>query len=90
VESAIDAWEAELEPLHEFILPGGCPAAAQLHFARCVCRRAERTIVRLAGEQPVRGELMRYVNRLSDALFMLARRINQLAGVPDVAWRRTP
>jgi len=89
LEAVIDGWEAELRPLREFILPGGTPVAAQLHLARCVCRRAERLIVRLAAEQPLRGEVVRYVNRLSDALFVLARTVNRLSGVPDVAWRRT-
>lgn len=86
LEAAIDRWEAELEPLRQFILPGGSPAAAQLHFARCVCRRAERLVVRLAASELIRGEVMRYLNRLSDALFVLARRVNREAGVADVAW----
>lgn len=87
LEQAMDRWQAELEPLRQFILPGGSPAAAELHLARCVCRRAERLIVRLAAEIPVRGEVLRYVNRLSDALFVLARHANRLVGVPDVVWR---
>ena len=88
LEQAIDRWQAELEPLREFILPGGCPAAAQLHLARCVCRRAERLIVRLAADEPIRGEVLRFANRLSDALFVLARHVNRLAGVADVTWQQ--
>jgi cob(I)alamin adenosyltransferase len=87
LEAAIDRFEAMLEPLRAFILPGGSPAAAQLHLARCVCRRAERRVVHLAGRQPIRGELGRYLNRLSDLLFVLARSVNRAAGVPDVLWR---
>jgi cob(I)alamin adenosyltransferase len=87
LESAIDCYEAGLEPLREFILPGGSPAAAQLHVARCICRRAERRLVQLASAEPIRGELIRYLNRLSDLLFVAARAVNQSAGVPDVKWR---
>jgi cob(I)alamin adenosyltransferase len=88
LEEAIDRWEAALEPLREFILPGGSAAAAQLHLARCVCRRAERLLVGLATyAAPVRGEVLRYINRLSDALFVAARSANRAAGVSDVKWR---
>jgi cob(I)alamin adenosyltransferase len=73
LEQAIDRWEADLEPLREFILPGGSAAAAQLHLARSVCRRAERLLVALSADAAVRGELIRYLNRLSDALFVAAR-----------------
>lgn len=90
LESAVDGWDAELEPLREFILPGGALPAAQMHLARCVCRRAERAVVHLAAQQPVRGQLLRYLNRLSDALFVLARTVNRLSGVGEVAWRPTP
>jgi cob(I)alamin adenosyltransferase len=86
LEAAIDRHEALLEPLRAFVLPGGAPAAAALHVARCVCRRAERRIVHLAAEQPVRGEVLRYVNRLSDLLFVLARAVNRANRVPDVTW----
>ena len=88
LEAAIDRWESELAPLNEFILPGGSAAAAQVHFARGVCRRAEREMVALAAVGPLRGEALRYINRLSDALFVLARTLNRLAGEPDVVWRR--
>jgi cob(I)alamin adenosyltransferase len=88
LEAAIDRWEAVLEPLREFILPGGSPAAAQLHLARCLCRRAERLLVGLAADAtPVRGEVLRYINRLSDALFVAARAANHSAGISDVKWR---
>jgi cob(I)alamin adenosyltransferase len=90
LEQAIDRWEARLEPLREFILPGGCPAAAQLHLARCICRRAERLLVGVAaGETTVRREVLQYINRLSDALFVAARFANHSFGTPDVKWRPT-
>jgi cob(I)alamin adenosyltransferase len=88
-EGQIDALEAELLPLTQFILPGGTPAAAQIHLARTICRRAERLVVRL-GHQPdehVGGSLLVYLNRLSDLLFVLARAVNRRAGVADVPWR---
>ncbi|MCS6797321.1 MAG: cob(I)yrinic acid a,c-diamide adenosyltransferase [Myxococcota bacterium] len=86
LESQIDAIEAELPPLRTFILAGGCRAAALLHVARTVCRRAERRIVTLSATEPVRPEVIRYVNRLSDFLFVLARRSNARAAIPDVPW----
>jgi cob(I)alamin adenosyltransferase len=88
LEAAIDALEAELPPLTRFILPGGTAAAATLHLARTVCRRAERQAVRL-GHTPgehVPRTLIVYLNRLSDLLFVLARAINHRAGVADVPW----
>ena len=88
LEAAIDRHESSLEPLRAFILPGGTPAAAQLHLARCVCRRAERRLVHLAGREPVRGEVIRYLNRLSDLLFVLARSVNRTAGEPDIMWQQ--
>jgi cob(I)alamin adenosyltransferase len=86
LERAIDAAESELEPLKTFVLPGGSPAAAALHLARCVCRRAERAAVGLGANEPVRGEVVIYLNRLSDLLFVLARLANHRAKVPDVPW----
>jgi len=86
LETAIDASETELPPLTQFILPGGSPAAAALHHARTVCRRAERRVVTLQHEARVRGEVGRYVNRLSDLLFSWARLANLRANVPDVPW----
>jgi cob(I)alamin adenosyltransferase len=88
LEQSIDAWEANLPPLKAFILPGGSTAAAHLHWARTVSRRAERLIVELAAGEPIRGEVLRYTNRLSDALFVAAREANRAAGVTDVAWQQ--
>ncbi|MEQ8850126.1 cob(I)yrinic acid a,c-diamide adenosyltransferase [Botrimarina sp.] len=88
LEAAIDQHQAGLPPLKQFILPGGVAAAAFLHQARCVCRRAERHVVTLAASEPVRELPVRYVNRLSDLLFVLARAANQAAGVADVPWRK--
>jgi cob(I)alamin adenosyltransferase len=88
LEHLIDQLEAPLEPLKTFILPGGSPSAAAFHVARTVCRRAERAVVRLAateGESVEEGAL-RYLNRLSDLLFVIARHENAREGVADVAW----
>jgi cob(I)alamin adenosyltransferase len=88
LEQRIDALEAELPRLTRFILPGGCPCAAQVHLARTVCRRAERLAVRLARQpgEHVPDALLVYLNRLSDALFVVARAVNFRAGVADVPW----
>jgi len=89
LETTIDGLETELEPLVQFILPGGTPPAAALHLARTVCRRAERLIVRLAhlpGEDVPRPLLV-YLNRLSDLLFVLARVVNRRAGAQDTVWK---
>lgn len=86
LERAIDDSEAGLAPLKNFVLPGGTTGAAALHFARTVCRRAEREVVALAGAEPVRPVLVVYLNRLSDLLFSLARQVNHVAGVADVPW----
>lgn len=85
-ERAMDAAEAELPPLRAFILPGGTTQAAALHHARTVCRRAERSVVRLAREAEVPPLIIIYLNRLSDLLFMLARLANHRAGHPDQTW----
>jgi cob(I)alamin adenosyltransferase len=87
VEAAIDQFDGSLAPLRSFILPGGTLAAAQLHVARCVCRRAERSMVALHEREPLRDVLLHYVNRVSDLLFVLARAANASAGVPDVPWQ---
>jgi cob(I)alamin adenosyltransferase len=85
LEAEIDALNAELAPLKSFILPGGTPAAAALHLARTVCRRAEREAVRLAeAGAPVNGPALRYLNRLSDLLFVAARRAS---GPDEVLWK---
>ena len=85
LEHWIDEAESSLAPLRRFVLPGGSPAAAALHLARTVCRRAERHIVSL-GPEAVDADLLAYVNRLSDLLFVLARLANARAGVPDREW----
>jgi cob(I)alamin adenosyltransferase len=87
LEQIIDRLEATLEPLRQFILPGGSPAAAHLHLARTICRRAERAVVALARDEPVNAEVVRYLNRLSDCLFVLARSANARAAIADVAWQ---
>lgn len=86
LEGAIDALEEGLPALTTFVLPGGSPGSSHLHVARTVCRRAERRLVALSVNEPVRGELVRYLNRLSDLLFTMARRANHEAGVADVPW----
>jgi cob(I)alamin adenosyltransferase len=85
LEAWIDALETELPPLRRFILPGGSPAGSALHVARTVCRRAERAMVAL-GPGAFEPELLVYVNRLSDLLFVMARAINHRAGLPETAW----
>lgn len=86
LEACIDRYESELEPLKSFVLPGGSQAAAAFHVARTVCRRAERRAVALNAAEPLDPTLLKYLNRLSDLLFTLARLENARAGVPDVAW----
>lgn len=87
IEKDIDALNGDLQPLRSFILPGGTPAAAHLHVARTVCRRAERMIVELAGaaDEPVSDAAIQYINRLSDFLFVAARHAND-KGAGDVLW----
>lgn len=85
LEGWIDALEAELPPLRRFILAGGSPAGASLHVARTVCRRAERAMVAL-GPDAFESELLTYVNRLSDLLFVMARAVNRRAGVAEAEW----
>lgn len=90
LEHAIDAMEAELAPLKQFILPGGSLAAANLHVARTVCRRAERRVVSLADSTEEMRTTIKYLNRLSDYLFVAARFANLRHGVKDVAWKQNP
>ncbi|HEX9295850.1 MAG TPA: cob(I)yrinic acid a,c-diamide adenosyltransferase [Polyangiaceae bacterium] len=90
LERAIDTAEEGLAPLRSFVLPGGTPGAAALHVARCVVRRAERSVIATSAEAPVRREIVIYLNRLSDLLFVLARRANHLAAVADVPWHGRP
>lgn len=87
LERHIDAAEANLPPLRAFILPGGSPGAASLHLARTLCRRAERRVLAARHVQPVRDDVVHYLNRLSDLLFVLARRANAEGGVADVLWQ---
>lgn len=84
LEQLIDRFETEVPPLRRFVLAGGTPAGAVLHVARTVCRRAERRMVAL--NPPVDPVLLRYVNRLSDLLFVLARVVNHRGGVPEIEW----
>jgi cob(I)alamin adenosyltransferase len=86
LEKAIDAREEKLPPLRSFVLPGGTPAAALLHQARTVCRRAERSVVTLAREADVDPRIIVYLNRLSDLLFVLARVENHRAGFGEERW----
>ena len=88
LEAEIDGAEAELPPLKNFILPGGAEAAARLHVARTVCRRAERLLVAFAASQAVDAVILRYFNRLSDWLFVYARWSNHKQGVADVPWTK--
>jgi cob(I)alamin adenosyltransferase len=86
LEHEIDGMNAALQPLESFILPGGLPAAAHLHLARTVARRAERAITALAEALPVNPVAIKYINRLSDHLFVLSRYLNE-RGAKDVLWR---
>jgi cob(I)alamin adenosyltransferase len=93
LEQALDAHNAELPPLREFILPGGGDAAARCHLARTIVRRAEREAVTLARNEEVRPQAVRYLNRLSDLLFVLARVLARADGHGEVTWkheRRNP
>jgi len=86
LELAIDEHVAALPPLKHFILPGGSELSARLHLARTVCRRAERSLVHLAALEEIGKHDLIFLNRLSDLLFVLARRANQLAGINDIEW----
>jgi cob(I)alamin adenosyltransferase len=87
LEAAIDAATGRTPDLKGFVLPGGVECAARMHIARTVVRRAERQVVAFAAEQPVRPEVLGYLNRLSDLLFALARDVNHRAGEGDLEWR---
>lgn len=86
LEALIDRFNAELPPLANFILPGGSLPAAHLHVARAVCRRAERDVQRLREAEPIGPYVLQYLNRLSDALFVIARYQNKQAGVAEPIW----
>lgn len=87
LEGYMDAMDENLPPLQNFILPGGHPTVSFCHIARCVCRRAERATVALAQEEAVDPVIIRYLNRLSDFLFVLARKIGQELGAEEVPWK---
>ena len=86
LEREIDAANEELQPLRSFVLPGGSRLDAELHICRTVCRRAERLLVSLARTQSVPPEAIRYLNRLSDALFVWSRWVNHISGAPETLW----
>lgn len=88
LERAIDLREESLPPLKAFILPGGTPSASALHFARTVCRRAERMLIEARAVVAPSEHALRYLNRLSDLLFVLARQENHRVGRPDVPWSK--
>lgn len=88
LEQALDGFNADLPPLKEFILPGGSRAAAACHLARSVCRRAERRVVSLGAGEQTPALAQRYLNRLSDLLFVLCRVLNRAAGRNDVYWQK--
>ena len=86
LEKSIDTFQESLSPLESFVLPGGSPAAAQLHFARTICRRAELLTVRLSLSETINRTVLVYLNRLSDLLFVLARYANSVEGGVEVRW----
>lgn len=88
LEELVERYNARLSPLKEFVLPGGTRAAAFAHLSRTVCRRAERALVHVAATEPVSDAARKYLNRLSDLLFVLARALNHAAGRADVMWQK--
>jgi len=88
LESAIDDWESRLTRLKYFILPGGTQSAAMLHLSRAICRRAERCLAQNLDSVSSNSYVLKYLNRLSDLLFVLARCANHEAGIPDVRWKQ--
>ena len=88
LEDAVERFNADLAPLKEFILPGGTRAASLAHVARTVCRRAERALVHLGATEQVRDCVRKYLNRLSDLLFVIARVLNHDGGAADMLWRK--
>jgi cob(I)alamin adenosyltransferase len=86
LEKEIDSMNEDLPELTSFILPGGHPVVSHCHIARCICRRAERQIIRLTQVQPVEEQVVRYLNRLSDYLFVLARKLGKDLGSPETPW----
>lgn len=90
MERLLDEYDAQVPPLRTFVLPGGDETAARAHLARTACRTAERAVVRLAHDEEVRADLLVYLNRLSDFLFVCARLLNHRAGVEEVSWQQRP
>ena len=90
LERMMDRCQKDLAPLKEFILPGGGKVSATLHQARTICRRAERICVSLAKDEPLDAEIIKFLNRLSDALFVLARWVAKTQGEPEFLWERNP
>jgi len=88
LEQAMDRMDTHLPPMRNFILPGGHPAISQAHICRTVCRRAERTVVALAANEQVPAIIGRYLNRLSDLLFVQARDLHRELGIPETPWKR--
>jgi cob(I)alamin adenosyltransferase len=88
IENDLDEFNADLPPLKDFILPGGGPAAAACHLARTIARRAERRTITLQQDEEVRGEILRYLNRLSDLLFVIARQLARVENGQEVLWNR--
>lgn len=89
LERQLDSLNEKLPPLKEFILPGGTIAASLCHLARTTCRRAERRLVTLAKEEATNPESLKYLNRLSDLLFVMARELNRTEGAPEILWEKT-
>jgi cob(I)alamin adenosyltransferase len=89
LEALMDALNEVVGPLENFIMPGGTPTAAAIHVARTVCRRAEREVIALSRAEPVGPHVVAYLNRLSDALFIMARYENHAHGVPEPLWNPT-
>jgi cob(I)alamin adenosyltransferase len=90
LEDAIDNMEKNLDPLKNFILPGGHPSVSFCHIARCVCRRAEREVIRLHKHEPVESLVIKYLNRLSDYLFVLSRTMAKEMKAPEIVWKVRP
>jgi len=89
LENDLDKFNADLPPLKDFILPGGGPAAAACHMARTIVRRAERRVISLQRDETVRAEVLRYLNRLSDLLFVMARQLARIENGEEVLWDRS-
>lgn len=87
LEKAMDAMDADLEPMRNFILPGGHPAVSQAHICRTVCRRAERRVIDISSRSDIPEVIVRYLNRLSDLLFMLSRHLGKILHVPETPWK---